>query len=87
MLTNQLPSPPCATKPASTRSNTLPPDAHRMIARWETLGRPCIDLQPGISISNLERWLHKSLPAPRSHLGIVREYLFIDSVASAAPPL
>ena len=79
MLTNQLPSPPFATKPASTHRNSLPADAHRMIARWETLGRPCIDLQPGISISNLERWLHKCHPVSRSHLGIVREYLFIDS--------
>ena len=86
MLTNQLPSPPFATKPAPTRRNSLPADAHRMIDRWETLGRPCIDLQPGISISNLERWLHKSLPAPRSHLGIVREYLFIDSADTAALP-
>ena len=86
MLTNHTPSLPFATKPASTHYNTLPADAHRMIARWETLGRPCIDLQPGISISNLERWLHKSLPAPRSHLGIVREYLFIDSADSAALP-
>ena len=51
-----------------------------MIARWELLGRPAIDLQPGVSISNLERWLNH-WPTRRAHLGRVREYLYVDDSA------
>ncbi len=57
-----------------------PKDAQRLIAKWEQLGRPAIDLQPGVSISNLERWLNHP-PAPRAHLGRVREYLYVNDSA------
>ena len=57
-----------------------PKDAQRLIARWELLGRPAIDLQPGVSISNLERWLNH-WPTPRAHLGRVREYLYVNDSA------
>ena len=58
----------------------VPKDAQRLIAKWELLGRPAIDLQPGVSISNLERWLNH-WPAPQAHLGRVREYLYVDDSA------
>ena len=61
-------------------AHPVPKDAQRMIARWELLGRPAIDLQPGVSISNLERWLNH-WPTPRAHLGRVREYLYVDDSA------
>ena len=66
----------------------LPPaDAPRMIFRWEELGRPAIELEPGVIVSNLERWLDNNLPASGTHLGRIREYLYVETFgifASAA---
>ncbi len=57
----------------------LPNDAGRMIERWRDLGGPPIELEPGVVISNLERWLHNNPPAPGVWLARVREYLYIDT--------
>ena len=57
----------------------LPADAERMIGRWRELGRPFIELEPGVVISNLERWLYNNPPAPGVWLARVREYLYIDT--------
>lgn len=57
----------------------LPADARRMIERWRELGRPYIELEPGVIISNLERWLHNNPPAPGAWLGRVREYLYVET--------
>ncbi len=56
-----------------------PADAPRMISRWEELGRPAIELEPGVIVSNLERWLDNNLPASGTHLGRIREYLYIET--------
>ena len=57
----------------------LPADARRMIERWRELGCPLIELEPGVIVSNLERWLHNNPPAPGVWLGRVREYLYIET--------
>lgn len=57
----------------------LPADAPRMIGRWERLGRPAIELEPGVIVSNLERWLYNNPPASGSTLGRIREFLYIDT--------
>ena len=57
----------------------LPADAWRMIERWRELGCPLIELQPGVVISNLERWLHNNPPASGVRLGRVREYLYVET--------
>ena len=57
----------------------LPADAQRMIDRWRELGRPYIELEPGVIISNLERWLHNNPPAPGPWLARVREYLYLET--------
>ena len=57
----------------------LPADARRMIERWRELGCPFIELEPGVIISNLERWLHNNPPAPGPWLARVREYLYIET--------
>lgn len=56
-----------------------PADAPRMVARWERLGRPTVELEPGVVISNLERWLYNNPPASGSTLGRIREYLYVDT--------
>ena len=56
-----------------------PADAPRMISRWEELGRPAIELEPGVIVSNLQRWLDNNLPASGTHLGRIREYLYIET--------
>ena len=63
---------------ANTNS-AAPADAPRMIARWERLGRPAVELEPGVIISNLERWLYNNPPASGSTLGSIREYLYVDT--------
>lgn len=62
----------------------LPADAARMIARWERLGKPAIELEPGVIVSNLERWLHNNPPASGSTLGRVREFLYVDTFGVTA---
>ena len=57
----------------------LPSDAGRMIARWQALGCPYIELDTGVVISNLERWLYNNAPHSGVWLGRVREYLYIDT--------
>ena len=59
-------------------------DAPRMIFRWEELGQPAIELEPGVVISNLERWLNNNLPASGTHLGRIREYLYIETFGTLA---
>ena len=62
----------------------IPADAPRMISRWEELGRPAIELEPGVIVSNLERWLDNNLPASGTHLGRIREYLYIETFGTFA---
>lgn len=72
-----------STAPANT-SFAVPADAARMIARWERLGRPTIELEPGVIVSNLERWLHNNPPASGSTLGRIREFLYVDTFGVTA---
>ena len=72
---------------SATRANTdlaVPADAARMIARWERLGRPAIELEPGVIVSNLERWLYNNPPASGSTLGRIREFLYVDTFGVTA---
>ena len=62
----------------------VPADAPRMIARWERLGRPAIELEPGVIVSNLERWLYNNPPASGSTLGRIREFLYVDTYGVTA---
>ena len=62
----------------------VPADAPRMIARWERLGRPAIELEPGVIVSNLERWLYNNPPASGSTLGRIREFLYVDTFGVTA---
>ncbi len=72
--------------PAAQKNNgsMVPTDAPRMIARWERLGRPAIELEPGVIVSNLERWLYNNPPAPGPTLGRIREYLYVDTFGISA---
>ena len=72
-----------STAPANT-SFAVPADAARMIARWERLGRPAIELEPGVIVSNLELWLHNNPPASGSTLGRIREFLYVDTFGVTA---
>lgn len=57
----------------------LPSDAGRMLARWRSLGCPYIELDAGVVVSNLERWLYNDAPHSGVWLARVREYLYIDT--------
>lgn len=72
-----------STSPTDTNL-PVPADAARMIARWERLGRPAIELEPGVIVSNLERWLYNNPPAPGSTLGRIREFLYVDTYGVTA---
>lgn len=72
-----------STSPTDTNF-AVPADATRMIARWERLGRPAIELEPGVIISNLERWLYNNPPAPGATLGRIREFLYVDTYGVTA---
>lgn len=63
---------------------SVPADAPRMIGRWERLGRPAIELEPGVIVSNLERWLYNNPPASGSTLGRIREFLYVDTFGITA---
>lgn len=69
--------------PSAARRLSFPADARRMIARWEQLERPAIELEPGVIVTNLERWLYNNPPATPARLGRVREYLYIDTLQLA----
>ncbi len=70
---------------ASVNTNlAVPADAARMIARWERLGRPAIELEPGVVVSNLERWLYNNPPASGPTLGRIREFLYVDTFGVTA---
>jgi hypothetical protein len=74
-----------AYSPARTDDGFMvPTDAPRMIARWERLGRPAIELEPGVIVSNLERWLYNNPTATGSTLGRIREYLYVDTFGISA---
>ncbi len=57
----------------------IPADAPRLISRWEELGRPAIELKPGVIVSNLERWIYNNPPATRGQLGRIRDYLYVET--------
>lgn len=63
--------------------NVLPSDTTHLIDRWEELGRPAIELEPGVIISNLHRWLCNNPPPSGAWLGRIREYLYIDTFGIA----
>ena len=69
---------------AATARWDVPTDAGRMIDRWYELGQPLIELEPGVVISHLERWLYNNAPHPGAALGRVREYLYIDTYGIGA---
>lgn len=69
--------------PSAARRLSFPADARRMIDRWEQLERPAIELEPGVIVTNLERWLYNNPPATPARLGRVREYLYIDTLQLA----
>ena len=54
---------------AASVAPDLPSDTGRMIARWRALGCPYIELDAGVVISNLERWLYNNAPALRGLAG------------------
>ena len=62
----------------------LPADAGRMSARWREVGCPDIELEAGVVISNLERWLYNNAPHSGVCLARVREYLYIDTLGIGA---
>ena len=64
---------------AASVAPDLPSDAGRMIARWRDLGCPYIELDAGVVVSNLERWLYNNAPHSGVWLARVREYLYIDT--------
>ena len=64
---------------AQAAATDLPDDAGRMIARWRALGCPYIELDAGVVVSNLERWLYNDAPHSGVWLARVREYLYIDT--------
>ena len=64
---------------ANATAAEAPSDAVRMISRWRELGSPYIELEAGVVISNLERWLCNNGPHSGACLARVREYLFIDT--------
>lgn len=64
---------------AASAAPALPSDAGRMIARWRALGCPYIELDAGVVVSNLERWLYNNAPHSGVWLARVREYLYIDT--------
>ena len=68
----------------SNANLAIPADAPRMISRWERLGRPAIELEPGVIVSNLERWLYNNPPASASTLGRIREFLYVDTFGVTA---
>ena len=69
-----------ATAPTdASATHSLPSDTPRMISRWDELGHPAIELEPGVIISNLERWLFNNPPASGAQLGRIREYLYVDT--------
>ncbi len=57
----------------------LPADAARMIYRWRQLGCPFIEIESGMVITNLERWLYNNPPQPGARMARAREYLYIDT--------
>ena len=69
---------------AETSARGLPSDAGRMIDRWYELGCPFVELEAGVVISNLERWLYNNPPHPVVWLARVREYLYIDTLGIGA---
>ncbi len=69
---------------ADSPAHGLPSDAGRMIARWRALGCPYIELDAGVVVSNLERWLYNDAPHSGAWLARVREYLYIDTYGVGA---
>lgn len=67
-----------------SESPDLPSDTGRMIGRWRSLGCPYIELDAGVVISNLERWLYNNGPHSGALLARVREYLYIDTYGVGA---
>ena len=65
-------------------TDSLPSDGQRMIDRWRELGCPLIEMESGVVISNLERWLYNNASYSGVWLARVREYLYIDTFGVGA---
>ena len=54
-----------------------PPDADALLGQWRDLGQPELQLSPGITIHNLERWFYPQVPhePPYREVRRVREQL------------
>lgn len=59
-----------------------PEDADQMIAKWKELGCPPIGLGQGVTISNLEKWLHPAYDITHSkdQLAVVRGFLYLGQL-------
>ena len=66
----------------------IAPDAEDLMAQWEALGCPQIPLSPGVSISNLKKWIDSHIPSPLSdeHLATVRRFLWEGLPPTEVPP-
>jgi hypothetical protein len=55
-----------------------PEDARELLRLWEELGRPKMAVSPGITISNLGKWLNADWwsEQPEKHLSVVRRFLW-----------
>jgi hypothetical protein len=64
------------------------PDAQELLARWEALGCPQIPLSPGVSISNLRKWINSHIPGQlcEEHLTVVRQFLWEGLPPTEVPP-
>jgi hypothetical protein len=64
------------------------PDAEDLVAQWEALGCPQIPLSPGVSISNLRKWInaHSHSQLSEAHLTTVRHFLLEGLPPAEVPP-
>jgi hypothetical protein len=64
-----------------------PPDATDLGARWEALDYPEIPLSPGVSISNLRKWLYQDWPGQclLQQVAAIRRFLWEGLPANEVP--
>jgi hypothetical protein len=64
-----------------------PEDAADLLHLWEELGRPKMAVSPGITISNLGKWLYADWwsEQPRKNLAVVRRFLWEGLPAEQVP--
>jgi hypothetical protein len=64
-----------------------PEDTRDLLQLWEELGQPEIAVSPGITISNLSKWLDADWwsEPPGNHLAVVRRFLWEGLPAEPMP--